>query len=59
MKVSDLIEKLKRFPQDKEVRIFTEKDSIPYYVKRVLHDELFNGTFSYVVVAQVVTLPVS
>lgn len=53
MKVSDLIEELKRFPQDKEVRIFTEKDSIPYDVKRVFHDESFNGDFSYVVIEEV------
>ena len=53
MKVSELIKELGKMPQDKDVRVFTESDSIPYKVKRVFHAEQFNGDFSYLVIEQV------
>ena len=53
MKVSELIKELEKMQQDKDVRVFTESDSIPYKVKRVFHDEQFDGDFSYLVIEQV------
>lgn len=53
MKASELIKELEKFPKDKEVLVFTEETSIPCRVKRVFHDDKFNGDFSYIVIEEV------
>ena len=53
MKAVDLIRELEKFPKDKEVRVFSEKDSIPFEITRVFHNETFAGDFSFLVIDDV------